>query len=467
MLAMLIGGRAVTGEASFEVVNPATEAVIANVPDCSAENLNEAVAAAQAALPAWSATPIEARRQLLLDCADLLVANIDELARLLVLEQGKPLPKATRELMGSAAWLRYTATLDLPVEIIRDDEMVRVELRHKPIGVVGAIVPWNYPVISAVGKFAPAMLAGNTVVLKPSPYTPLATLRLGELLRERIPAGVLNIVSGGDELGRRLTAHPGIQKLSLTGSVAAGRSVAAAAAHELKRITLELGGNDAAIVLGDVDVKKVAQKVFTAAFENSGQVCTAIKRVYVHDSIHDAFVAELVALATAARVGDGMAEGIDYGPINNHAQFSRVLGLIDSAKSEGGTVLCGGTRIGDTGYFIAPAIVTGLPDSARLVAEEQFGPALPVLRFSDIDDAVARANDSPLGLGGSVWSADATRAAEIADRLVCGTSWVNAHLMIVPQAPISGQKLSGIGAENGVAGLQAFTRLQTRIVPKS
>lgn len=466
MLAMLIGGRAVTGDASFEVVNPATEAVIANAPDCSAENLNEAVAAAQAALPAWSATPIETRRQLLLDCADLLVANIDELARLLVLEQGKPLPKATRELMGSAAWLRYTATLDLPVEIIRDDEMVRVELRHKPIGVVGAIVPWNYPVISAVGKFAPAMLAGNTVVLKPSPYTPLATLRLGELLRERIPAGVLNIVSGGDELGRRLTAHPGIQKLSLTGSVAAGRSVAAAAAQELKRITLELGGNDAAIVLGDVDVKKIAHKVFTAAFENSGQVCTAIKRVYVHDSIHDAFVAELVALATAARVGDGMAEGVDYGPINNRAQFDRVLGLIDSAKREGGTVLCGGTRIGDAGYFIAPAIVTGLPDSARLVVEEQFGPALPVLRFSDVDDAVARANDSPLGLGGSVWSADAPRAAEIADRLICGTSWVNAHLMIVPQAPISGQKLSGIGAENGVAGLLAFTRLQTRIVPK-
>ncbi|NKF23556.1 aldehyde dehydrogenase family protein [Solimonas sp. C16B3] len=463
---MLINGKGVSGTRSFAVENPATNAVVTEVPDCSAAELDAAVGAAQQAFPIWSATPHAERQQLLLDCADILVANLDELAALLVSEQGKPLAKAKRELMGSAAWLRYTATLELPVETIRDDEMVRVELHHKPLGVVGAIVPWNYPVISAVGKFAPAMLAGNTVVLKPSPFTPLATLRLGELLAERIPAGVLNIVSGGDELGRLITAHPAIRKLSLTGSVAAGRSVAAAAAQDLKRITLELGGNDAAIVLDDVDVKTVAQRIFTAAFENTGQVCTAIKRVYVHDSIHDAFVDELVALAGAARLGDGMADDTEYGPINNRPQYERVLELIESAKADGGTIRCGGERVDGPGYFITPAIVTGLSDAARLVVEEQFGPVLPVLRYSDVDDAIARANDSLLGLGGSAWSADAARAAAVADRLVCGMSWVNAHLMIVPQAPISGQKLSGIGAENGVAGLHAFTRLQTRITPK-
>ncbi|MGH8444984.1 MAG: aldehyde dehydrogenase family protein [Solimonas sp.] len=468
MAAMLIDGHAVAGDGAFiAVIDPANEAVLAEAPDCSAAQLEAAVQAAQAALPSWSATPMAQRRQLLLDCADVIVAHVAELAALLVREQGKPLPKATRELMGSAAWLRYTATLDLPVEILRDDETVRIELRRKPLGVVGAIVPWNYPVMSAVWKFAPAMLAGNTVVLKPSPYTPLTTLRLGELLRERIPAGVLNIVTGGDDLGRRISSHPAIHKLSLTGSVEAGRAAAAVAARDLKRVTLELGGNDAAIVFGDVDPKQVAQKLFWGAFENTGQVCTAIKRLYLHDSIHDAVVAELAAIAASVRIGDGLEDGVELGPINNRAQFERVLGFIDSATAQGGRIVCGGHRVGERGYFIAPTLVTGLADDAKLVVEEQFGPVLPCLRFSDADEVLARANASTLGLAGSVWSADAARAATVADGLVCGTTWVNAHMVIVPQAPISGQKLSGLGVENGPWGLHAFTRMQTRVLPKA
>ncbi|MFT4247849.1 MAG: aldehyde dehydrogenase family protein [Pseudomonas sp.] len=448
------------------VVNPATEERLAELPASTSADLDEAVQAGQRALAGWQAD-IGRRRQVLLDCAEALAAHADELARLLTLEQGKPLPKARREVMGSAAWLRYTATLELPVEIARDDEVTRIEVHRRPLGVVAGIIPWNYPLMTAIWKIAPALLAGNAIIIKPSPFTPLATVRMGEILDTIVPAGVLRVLVGGDELGRAISAHPEIAKVSFTGSTVAGRHVAASAGQGLKRVTLELGGNDAAIVLDDVDPRQVAQKLFWGAFENSGQVCVAIKRLYLHARIHDVVVEELIALATRTHLGNGLDEGVELGPLCTRPQFDRVLELIEDARVAGGLVVTGGRRVGERGYFIAPTLVTGLDAQARLVAEEQFGPVLPCLRFDEVEQAVAAANASPYGLAGSVWSSDPSRAAAVAAQLQCGTAWINAHIAIVPQAPIEGCKASGVGVENGLPGLYGYTRLQTVVTPKS
>ncbi len=466
MSAMIIDGRLIAGAGAFEVINPATEEVFAEAPACSRAQLDEAVAAAAAAFPAWSSA-LTVRRALLAQCADIVKAHADELAQLLTLEQGKPLAKAKREIMGSSNWFRYTAGLQIPCEVIQDDELMRIEVRRKPYGVVGAITPWNYPVMLAVWKIAPALLAGNTVVLKPSPYTPLATLRLGELLREILPKGVLNIVTGGDEVGQWITSHPSVRKISFTGSISAGKHVAASAALDLKRVTLELGGNDAAIVLDDIDPAAMAQKIFWGAFENSGQVCAAIKRVYVHTSVYQPLLDAMTQLARSVNVGDGRDERTEIGPINNRPQFERVQALVEDAKRAGGTAIVGGARVGDKGYFYAPTLITGLADDAGLVAEEQFGPVLPVLPFTDIDDAITRANATPFGLSGSVWSGNTQRAAAIAHRLDCGTVWINQHLVVAPHVPVGGMKSSGIGVENGPWGLLAFTEIQTVEIPQN
>ena len=399
-------------------------------------------------------------------CASAITRHADELARLLTLEQGKPLAKAFGEIAGAAKWFTYTARLELPVEVALDNDRVRVEVRRRPHGVVAAITPWNYPVSLAVWKIAPALLAGNTMVLKPSPFTPLATLRLGEILRDVLPAGVLNVVSGGDELGAWMTTHPAVRKISFTGSVATGKLVAAAAAPDLKRVTLELGGNDPAIVLQDADVPRVAKRLFWGAFENCGQVCSAIKRVYVPESLYGAMLTELGELARGVHVGDGLEPDSQIGPLNNLPQFERVQELVEDAKQSGAKVVAGGHRLGDRGYFYAPTIVGELSDGVRLVDEEQFGPALPVVPYTDLDDAVERANATHFGLSGSVWSSDVAAAEEVAGRLECGTAWVNQHLNVLPHAPFGGAKWSGIGVENGPWGLLGFTEIQTINVAK-
>ena len=401
-----------------------------------------------------------ARTGALLAASDAVDAAAKELGPLLTAEQGKPVAQAIGEAKGVALWLRHFAKLDLPREVIQDDERVFAEVVRRPVGVVAAITPWNFPLSMAAWKFAPALRAGNTVVVKPSPYTPLATLRLGEVLRDALPPGVLNIVSGSDELGGWMTAHPLVRKISFTGSVATGKKVAAAAAPDLKRVTLELGGNDPAIVLDDVDTEKVAEKLFWSAFRNSGQVCIAVKRVYVPERLHDDLVDALAAKARAAKVDDGMAEGTDLGPINNKPQFERVSELVSDALSNGATAVAGGGPTERPGHFFAPTVLHGVSDGPRTVGEGKFGPALPVIPYRDVDDALARANATTFGLGGSVWSADPDRAADVAERLETGTAWVNTHAALAPHQPFGGAKWSGIGVENGSWGLLGYTEIQ-------
>ena len=335
---MTIDGKSVKGSKSTGVINPATGKIFAEVPDCSKAELDQAMNAAQKAFPSWS-KDINARRKVLQDCAAALQQPPEGLARTLTLEQGKPLDKAGQEIMGTSMWCAYTAMLDLPAEVLQDTPQGKIEIKRKPLGVVAAITPWNYPLMLGMWKIAPALLAGNTIVLKPSPYTPITTLMLGEILRDIVPPGVLNVISGGDELGSWMTTHPVPRKISFTGSVETGKRVAAAAAPDLKRVTLELGGNDAAIILADVDPAAVAQKIFWGAFENSGQICSAIKRVYVPEQMYKALLDNLGEIAKGVKVGDGLEAGTQLGPINNKMQFERVTELVEDAKKHGAKIV--------------------------------------------------------------------------------------------------------------------------------
>jgi acyl-CoA reductase-like NAD-dependent aldehyde dehydrogenase len=456
-----IDGKAVAGAGSFDVINPATEQVLARCPRADAAQLEAAVAAAKAAYPAWARRPIAERRRLLEEVADRMVGRAPELARLLTQEQGKPLLQARREIERSALMIKAFAGMDLSDKVLKEAENVRIVQQRAPLGVVAAITPWNLPIILLMSKFAPALLAGNTMVIKPAPTTPLTTLRFGAICAQVLPPGVVNVIADLNDLGGVLTGHPDVAKVAFTGSTATGRKVMASAAATIKRVTLELGGNDAAIVLDDVAVKEVAPKIFAGAMGNSGQVCLAIKRVYAPDSIYDELCAELARLAEAAVVGDGLDEKTEFGPLQNKAQYERVQGFVEDARAHGKIIAGGGSRSGP-GYFVRPTIVRDIPDDARLVREEQFGPVLPVLRYTDLDDAIARANDSEYGLGATVWGKDLERAYEVASRIDSGTVWVNKHLELRPDVPFSGAKQSGHGTELGREGLEEFT--QARII---
>ncbi|WP_422363219.1 aldehyde dehydrogenase family protein [Pyruvatibacter mobilis] len=456
---LLIGGNLVDGDSTMDVINPATEAVFTQAPRASEAQLNDAVAAAKAAFPAWAATPIDERRKVITAIADAVEANYEDFARLLTEEQGKPLQDATGEVLGTVAFMRYFAGLDMPVKVLDDSEGRRVEAHRKPLGVIGAIVPWNFPMILMAFKLPPALLAGNTVVLKPAPTTPLTTLKLAGLMKDIVPAGVVNVITDANDLGAPLTAHPDIRKVSFTGSTSTGAKVMAGAANLLKRITLELGGNDAGIVLDDVNPKETAPQLFQSAFQNSGQVCIAMKRLYVHESIYDEMCAELAKLAEDAIIGDGLEQGTQLGPLQNKMQYDKVKDLIEDARKDG-QIIAGGTTPDQKGYFIRPTIVRDISDGTRLVDEEQFGPVLPVIKYSDPEDAVARANASPYGLGGSVWSKDTDRAYALADKMDAGTIWVNKHAELDPMIPFGGSKMSGVGTELGADGLEEFTQLK-------
>ena len=463
---MTIDGKAVGAKKTAGVINPATGKVFAEVPECSREQLDEAMSAAARAQPAW-AKDVEARKQALVAMSKVIKANVAKIAPVLTQEQGKALGKATEEAVGAAVWTSATAKLDIPHEVVQDDESRRVEIRRRPLGVVAAITPWNFPLLMAAWKIAPAVLAGNTVVIKPSPFTPLTTLLFADLAREVFPPGVVNAVSGNDDLGAWMTSHPVPRKISFTGSVATGKKVMASAAPDLKRVTLELGGNDPAIILDDVDPKKMAQRIFWGAFENNGQICSAIKRVYVHESIYQPLVAEFAELAKGVKVGNGLEEGTRLGPINNKPQYERVTELVEDAKKQGAKIVTGGERIAGDGYFFQPTIVTDVTDGVRLVDEEQFGPALPVIPYKDVDDALRRANATHFGLSGSVWSASPERATEVAGQLECGSAWVNQHIVVAPNLPFGGAKWSGVGVEGGSWGLLGFTEIQVVNVAKS
>lgn len=463
---MTINGQSVAADTTFNVINPADKSVVATCPKASVEQLNEAVSAAKAAFPTWSALDIAERREKLMALADAVEANGGEFMELLTKEQGKPMKGfgdmgSGFEFGGSLAWIRATASYDLKPEVIQDNEVARIETHRKPLGVVGSITPWNYPLLIAVWHTIPALLTGNTVVIKPSENTPLATLRFVQLANEILPAGVLNIVTGDGEIGAAMSAHKDISKIVFTGSTPTGKSIMKTASCNLKRLTLELGGNDAGIVLADADIEDIAPKIFATSFINNGQTCAALKRLYVHEDVHDQLCEALTGIAQSMKTGNGLDEASDFGPLQNEEQLNIVKSLAADAKERGANFLCGGEATDDSGYYYPITLVNNITDGARLVDEEQFGPILPIIKFSDIDDAVARANSSNNGLGGSVWSRDLEKAQAIASRLECGSAWVNYHAMIQPDAPFGGVKDSGFGVEFGEAGLKEFTSNQT------
>ena len=460
---LVINGKAVQAADHFEVLNPSTGAVVGLAPKASEGQLDDAVEAAGSAYRTWSRLPDAERKRLCHAVADKIGEHAEELARLLTLEQGKPLNGlgSRFELGGAQAWTHYTADLDIPVKILQDNNEGRIELHRKPIGVVGSITPWNWPLMIAIWHIIPAIRAGNTVVNKPSPFTPLSTLRIVELMQEVLPAGVVNCVAGEDFLGARMSGHQGIGKIAFTGSASTGKKVMSSASQTLKRLTLELGGNDAGIVLPDVDPKQVAEGLFWGAFINNGQTCAALKRLYVHDTIYADVCDSLAAYAGNIPVGDGLDEKNVLGPVQNRMQQDKVRHLVEAAKSAGGRVLLGGEKNGGS-LFFPLTLIADLDNGNPLVDEEQFGPVLPIIRYTDIDEVVARANDNPNGLGGSVWSKDIGRAKEIALTLECGTAWINKHGAIQPNAPFGGVKGSGFGVEFGEEGL--FENMNMQVI---
>lgn len=454
---LLVNGRLVPGASTMDVINPATGKSFVACPRADVAQLNEAVAAAKAAFPAWSRKPWAERRGLLLALAEALAARHEEFARLLTLEQGKPLMQAQYEIGGAIAMLNTFAEMKIEPRLIREDATSKIVQLRTPLGVVAAITPWNFPMILLMIKLAPALLSGNTVVAKPAPTTPLTTLLFGELASAILPPGVLNVITDQNDLGGALTQHPDVAKVAFTGSTATGRKVMASVASTLKRITLELGGNDAAIILPGTSIKDVAPKIFMGAMINAGQVCLAIKRVYAHESQYDELCGELAKLAQDAVVGDGMDPATTVGPVQNRTQFEKVKGYIADAHARG-KVIAGGKALEREGYFIAPTIVRDIPDDARVVCEEQFGPVTPVMKYSSLDEAIARANSTEYGLGGTVWGDDLDQAFEVAARMESGTVWVNKHLDLPPDVPFEGSKQSGMGAEMGHEGLEEFTQ---------
>ncbi len=453
---LLIDGEAVTSEQWMDVINPATGEVFARCPQADRKELDLAVEAARKAFKSWSKTSYEDRAALLRQMSQALEENADWMGEILTREQGKPIGQARAEIGRGRGQLDGLSSIEIPDEVLVDDDDRHIELHYRPLGVVGIITPWNAPINLALGPIASALYTGNTIVLKPSPYTPLTTLKLGELMGRIFPPGVVNVLAGDDDLGQLMTEHPDIDKISFTGSVETGKKVMASCAATLKRITLELGGNDPAIVLDDVDPKEVAKKLFFAGTVNSGQVCMAVKRIYAHEKIYDALCDALAEEARNARVGDGMDEETKLGPLQNKMQYEKVKAFLEDTKKIGARILSGGEVPEGPGYYITPTIVTDIDEDSKLVREEQFGPVLPVLKFSDIDDAIDRANNTTYGLAASIWTSDVEKGKQLAARLEAGTAWVNQHRETKPNVPFGGAKQSGMGRQYSIVGLKGY-----------
>ena len=465
---MTINGEAVVTKNTQPVYNPATRAVFAEVPDASKELLDDTVRAARQALGPWRNTPVSQRQTAMEDFADLLEAHSEELMTLLTREQGKPRAGAEFEVLGSVAWIRAIATQSLPDELVEETDERRVITRFTPVGVVGAIVPWNFPILLSIWKIAPALMAGCTLVLKPSPYTPLCDLKMVELAQQAFPPGVLSAVSGGDDLGKWITSHPGINKVAFTGSTETGRHVMRSAADTIKRVTLELGGNDPAIVLPDVDAKAIAPELFWAAFQNNAQFCNVSKRLYIHEDVYDEVRDALVEFIEAnIKVGDGTLEDTDLGPIQNSMQYGKVKDYFADCHANGYKFALGG-KIDENakGWFVPVSLVDNPPENSRIVQEEPFGPILPLLKWSDEDDVIARANDTIYGLGATVWGKDLNAVERIGSQLEAGTVWLNEVHQYSPFQAFGGHKQSGLGCENSLHGLMEYTNWQTTTLKK-
>ncbi|KAL2848213.1 aldehyde dehydrogenase [Aspergillus pseudodeflectus] len=464
----VVDGQLLATETTRHGINPANKQPNPKVPVTTAADLDRAVTAARAAYKKWSRTTFDERRKALNAYADALEANKDALAALLTQEQGKPLTQSSVEVGMAVTWTRAIPTMEIPETVIQDKEDVKTIQRYVPLGVAAAIVPWNFPVLLAIGKVVQAIYTGNAVIVKPSPFTPYCALKLAELAIPHFPPGVFQALSGGDDLGPMITEHPGIDKISFTGSTLTGKRVMASAAKTLKRVTLELGGNDAAIVCDDVDIDKVIPNLGILSFLCSAQVCMMIKRLYVHEKIYDAFLAKFVEFVKNLPVGPGTNSDTFFGPVQNSMQYEKAKELFSTITSDNLTTALGSASIADSdGYFIHPTIIDNPPETSRVVQEEPFAPILPVLKWSDEEDVLARANGVETGLGASVWSGDAERARRIADRLEAGSVWINSHFEVSPLAPFGGHKSSGIGSEWGLQGLVQYCNCQTLWIKKA
>jgi acyl-CoA reductase-like NAD-dependent aldehyde dehydrogenase len=459
---MTIGGRRVGADRYQEIRNPADGSVVGLCPMGTDTHVEQAIAAASKAFASWRNSSDAERAAACQAIAKVLGDNAPELSVLLTREQGKPRKGlgSEFELGGCAAWAGFTATQSLPVKVLEDSPKNHIEMHRMPIGVVGSITPWNWPLLIAIWHIAPAIRTGNTVVIKPSPFTPLSTLRMIELVSAALPPGIVNVIAGGDELGAALSRHPGIGKIVFTGSIPTGKKIMASAAPTLKPLTLELGGNDPGVVLPDANVEQLAEGMFWGAFINSGQTCAALKRLYVHDSLFDRTCAALADIARKLPMGDGMIETNLLGPLQNERQYRKVIDLVEDAKRHGARALIGGEPMAGPGYFYPVTLMTHIEDGTRLVDEEQFGPVLPILRYRDVDDAIARANRGDFGLAASVWGTDRAQLSAVAARLEAGTVYINKHADIAPHVPFGGIKCSGIGREFGEEGLEAFTSIK-------
>lgn len=467
---LYIAGKPVATAQSFDVINPATGAVIAACPLGTPDHVDAAVSAAKAAFPDWSGLADEARRDALGRLADLIETNSAELAVLITAEQGKPQsgPGAPFELGGCVAWTRVTQSLELPVETLLDTPEERIELHRVPLGVVASITPWNWPLMIAIWHIMPALRSGCTVVMKPSPFTPLSTLRLVELIHEAgiLPPGVLNVVTGDADVGDRISSHPDIAKIAFTGSTATGRRIMERAGSTLKRLTLELGGNDAGIILPGTDLSKLMDPLFWGIFINAGQTCSCLKRLYVYDNDYDAVATALASYVSAIPVGDGADPKTLIGPLSNRMQYDKVCALVEDARARGARILTGGTPSDGSGYIYPLTVIADATPDMRVVSEEQFGPVIPLIRYSNLDEAITAANALEVGLGASVWGNDPMQAAAVAKRLEAGTRWVNRHGVLNPTVPMGGVKQSGIGVEFGSEGLKEYTSVQILSIAK-
>lgn len=458
---LLLDGKAVAGGGEMiNVINPANEQVIVGVASASSEQLEQMILAAKQAFKNWQHTSDQTIVDRFYQIADTIEKAKDEIAQLITLEQGKPLFLAQVEVDLTIGWIRYVADLEIPVEQYQENNK-NIKVFNRPLGVVASVTPWNWPFMIAAWHIFPALKTKNTVINKPSEFTPLSTIKLVEIINQHLPKGVCSIVLGGGNVGAKLTSHPDIQKVTFTGSTLTGQRILQGAITDLKSVVLELGGNDVGIVLEDADLDEVVAKIFQSAFLNAGQTCACLKRLYVHHSLYDEVVRRLAALAQNQVVGDGSKPDTTFGPLQNKAQYDKVLALLAGAESDGAKVIRPSYEIPESGYFIAPTLLIDVDENNAIVQTEQFGPVLPILSFNHVDDVIEATNRSDYGLGGSIWTCDLEQAEKLALKMETGTVWINSHSDLSPQAAFGGWKLSGLGFSFGLAGLLQYTHKQS------
>jgi acyl-CoA reductase-like NAD-dependent aldehyde dehydrogenase len=443
-----------------DVIDPSTGEVFQKSPAATDAEVDLAVAASRRAQPAWAALSWEEREQYLNRLADALEANKQWLGTLQTMEQGMAVGGSIFTVSYTAQCLRIFGALRVPDRVLIDTPVQKVVEQWKPLGVVAAIAPWNGPILLGMQKVATALICGNTVVLKPSEMTPLGTLEIGRIARDILPPGVFNVLGGGRTVGQAMVAHSGFNKVSFTGSTATGVAIAKQSGAYLRPVILELGGNDAAILLDDGCIDDMVEAVVRTGLANRGQFCGGVKRTYVPTALYDEVCAKLVAAVETIKLGSGFDPQAKMGPIQNKAQFDKICDYVEDAKAAGGRVLTGGAPLPGKGYYYPPTIIADLKAGVRLVDEEQFGPLMPVLAYDDLDTVIAAVNTGIYGLTASIWTADLERGAEVASRLEVGTGFVNEHGMLSPQIPFPLIKASGMGVDYADHGIKGAMRLQ-------